>query len=587
MRLLTLRGKFLLTISIGSIALVMLFLFSLETITAINGAFGRMRDTDVIGELTALEIGRDVNYVSRLTRNIMLGSNFEKDFKALDQVIAASEKRFTQLAALPFTAQEKECIRNAHDTVVKFLHNARELVAPLGSVPPDDRHAQYKNYEKQATPYAVAFREQFKNFETAMHERYKRSMVAMHEEIDRRKTIMWIVLLSALVCLYGVGYLITNRDLVAMRDCVAFAGELGGEGLSRRLDPGKSASLRPLVVALNKTADNLAQRGVEVSRATSEAQKERDDAHRFLAEAKEAKERAERAKAEGMLHAAQQLEGVVRVVSTASDELSSQIQLASNGVEKQTGRVGETATAMEQMNSSVFEVAKNASEAAKTAEKAKGRAQDGARVVTRVVTGIGEVQHQALNMKTDMTSLGKQAESIGQILNVISDIADQTNLLALNAAIEAARAGDAGRGFAVVADEVRKLAEKTMSATKEVGDAIRGIQDSTRKNIANVERAVEIIDDATTLAGKSGEALNEIVSLVDLTTDQVRAIATASEQQSAASEEINRSIEAVNKLSEQTSDVMRHSTRAVGELADQTQALKRLMDQMKNESQGL
>ena len=202
--------------------------------------------------------------------------------------------------------------------------------------------------------------------------------------------------------------------------------------------------------------------------------------------------------------------------------------------------------------------------------------------VSRVAEFLTRVNDNARQSRTDMETLGHQAESIGAVLGVISDIADQTNLLALNAAIEAARAGDAGRGFAVVADEVRKLAEKTMTATKEVGDAIRGIQAGARKNIGNVENAVQKIDAATQLAGKSGEALNEIVSLVDLTTDQVRSIATASEQPSSASEEINRSIEDVSRISAETSDAMQQSARAVGELAQQAQVLKGLIDHMKD-----
>lgn len=296
----------------------------------------------------------------------------------------------------------------------------------------------------------------------------------------------------------------------------------------------------------------------------------------------EAKERAEKAK-EGMFQAAQHLESIVEIVTAASEELSAQIEQSSHGAEEQASRAGETASAMEEMNATVLEVAKSASSAASTADQAKIKAEEGANVVTKVVTGIGEVQYQSNEMKNDMGILGRQAEGIGQILNVISDIADQTNLLALNAAIEAARAGDAGRGFAVVADEVRKLAEKTMTATKEVGDAIRGIQDGTKKNIENVERSSKTIEDVTRLANSSGESLREIVSLAEKTTDQVRSIATASEQQSSTSEEINRSIEAVSQISSETADAMKQSAQAMVELANQAQVLKRLIDEMKSE----
>ena len=116
-----------------------------------------------------------------------------------------------------------------------------------------------------------------------------------------------------------------------------------------------------------------------------------------------------------------------------------------------------------------------------------------------------------------MGQLDEHARAISRIMGVISDIADQTNLLALNAAIEAARAGDAGRGFAVVADEVRNLAEKTMTSTHDVGEAIKAIQESTAKSMDSVDNAVSQIEQATDLAGQSGQALEEIVSTVENT----------------------------------------------------------------------
>jgi len=202
------------------------------------------------------------------------------------------------------------------------------------------------------------------------------------------------------------------------------------------------------------------------------------------------------------------------------------------------------------------------------------------------VKGIKEAEGQALRLKTNMGVLGAQAEGIGRIMNVISDIADQTNLLALNAAIEAARAGEAGRGFAVVADEVRKLAEKTMAATKEVGDAISGIQHETRNNIENVDKAVSSIEEATDLANQSGESLAEIVKMVDTAADQVRSIAAASEQQSAASEEINRSIEEVSTISSETSQAMIQAAQAVSELAQQAVVLQGLIEGLQNGGEG-
>ncbi|MDO9084552.1 MAG: methyl-accepting chemotaxis protein, partial [Humidesulfovibrio sp.] len=181
---------------------------------------------------------------------------------------------------------------------------------------------------------------------------------------------------------------------------------------------------------------------------------------------------------EKIARAAEAANAISDQVASASEELSAQIEQSSRGTEQQRARTGEAATAMEEMNATVMEVAKSASSAAELAEQAKRKAQEGAQLVDAVVSNINQINTRAEALKVDMGELGKQAQGIGQIMNVISDIADQTNLLALNAAIEAARAGDAGRGFAVVADEVRKLAEKTMTATNEVGAYIKAVQES-------------------------------------------------------------------------------------------------------------
>ncbi|MCH5144524.1 methyl-accepting chemotaxis protein [Desulfovibrio sp. UIB00] len=335
---------------------------------------------------------------------------------------------------------------------------------------------------------------------------------------------------------------------------------------------------------LIKMVGNLKAKIAEADSKSQQAEQQAKAAQEATALAEEATRRAERAKAEGMLQAAQQLEGIVQIVSSASEALSDQIAQSSRGADEQSGRVRETATAMEEMNATVLEVAKNAQQAADVSHQTREQAEEGSQILNEAVKGIESVHTQSIAIKEDMDALGKQAESIGQIMGVIADIADQTNLLALNAAIEAARAGDAGRGFAVVADEVRKLAEKTMSATQEVGQAITGIQTGTRKNIQNVEQVADTIEGATNMSVRSGESLKKILELVHLVNDQVQSIATASEQQSAASEEINQSVEQVATISAQTAQAMEQASGAVADLTQQAQSLQQVIEKMKNQS---
>jgi len=389
-------------------------------------------------------------------------------------------------------------------------------------------------------------------------------------------------LIAALLVGGILGMMIKKAIANPLVDIAQKASLVAGGDLSQEFTLDRRDELGSLATALEQMVVNLRARIADAEQKSHEAAEQTVKAQEAMAEANISKEKAEAA-AKAIMIAADQVDQVVNRMAAATEELSAQVEQSSRGADMQRDRVSTSATAMEEMNSTVLEVARNAGVAAESSDRVRDKAQQGEQVVNKSIDSIAVVQADNVELSRIMEELGRQAEAIGTIMTVISDIADQTNLLALNAAIEAARAGEAGRGFAVVADEVRKLAEKTMTATKEVGDAITGIQSGTRQSIDAMGKVSLNMDSTTALVKESGEALSAIVSEVVTTVSQVTSIATASEQQSAASEEITRSLDEINSMASETAAAMQQSAVAVSELAQQTQELQRMVNELRKE----
>ncbi len=355
------------------------------------------------------------------------------------------------------------------------------------------------------------------------------------------------------------------------------AGDLNAESATKNL----RGELKTLYEALSRMVAHLRNLIATSQQQTDEARKQTDIARQAVQEADDARRQAEEARRLGMLNAAEQLEGIVNALSAASDRLSEQVEQVSQSAGAAATRLSEAATAMNEMTVTVQEVARNASDASQSSAGTRQQANNGKDIVNASLESTRRMHDASLTLKTDMTELNRHAASITQVMSVISDIADQTNLLALNAAIEAARAGEAGRGFAVVADEVRKLAEKTMASTNEVSGAVQAIQSSMQKSMAAVDATVNEIQQAAQYSAQAGEALEAIVRDADNTADEVSAIATASQEQSAASDEINRSINDVNMTAADMARTLNESAQAVAELARQARELSALVEQMR------
>ncbi|MHC1711946.1 MAG: methyl-accepting chemotaxis protein [Solidesulfovibrio sp.] len=398
------------------------------------------------------------------------------------------------------------------------------------------------------------------------------------------RTILYSALTASLVValiVMLVGFFTARGMTSPLRRVIDLARKVSHGDLDAQAEGRFSGEMADLKGTIEKMVAGLKTKIAEAEAMSHEANEEAQCAQTARAEAEKARGMAEIAKREGMLEAAENLGIVIESIIAASNQLEEQVEHVSSGSGHQRDRLREVVESFAQMTSTVLDVAKNASSAAQSADGTKVKASAGAKVVEESMRSIDRVNTVSMELKTAMSALGEQTQAIGRVMSVISDIADQTNLLALNAAIEAARAGDAGRGFAVVADEVRKLAEKTMTATKEVGQAIVSIQQSVAGNIGNVDKAAVAVAEATELAGKSGGVLREILTLAETSAREVAGIAAASEQQSAAVEEINRAMNEVSEVVEATSSGMQESAQAVHALADLSGDMEQIIDKLR------
>jgi methyl-accepting chemotaxis protein len=394
--------------------------------------------------------------------------------------------------------------------------------------------------------------------------------------------VLYGLIILALVAVISV--VVLRRNLMKpLGALVGFSRRVSEGDLDYRPQARFRGEMAELNDAMVSMVDSLEEKIKESGEFSDQCQLETERAREAVQQADEARKQAETARQAGLREAADRLESLAENLSSASEELSAQVEQVSRGADEQRKSTEQTATSMEEMNATVLEVARSAASAAESSDHAKDNAQNGARIVQDSVKAINRVYNLTEDLRRNMGELGGQAEAIGEVMNVITDIADQTNLLALNAAIEAARAGEAGRGFAVVADEVRKLAEKTMSATKEVGEAITAIQENTKRNVGNMDQAAQAVEEATQLVNDSGDSLQKIVDNVEGAADQVRSIATASEQQSTSSEEISRAVEDISRISSETAQGMHQAEDAIQELARLAADLTRLVGRLREE----
>ncbi|WP_151734613.1 methyl-accepting chemotaxis protein ['Paenibacillus yunnanensis' Narsing Rao et al. 2020] len=324
-----------------------------------------------------------------------------------------------------------------------------------------------------------------------------------------------VVVLAVIVSLL-IGYSIARSISRPLQKMASLAAEVAGGNLTQKTDISGTNEVGQLAASLNRMVDNLS---TLVNGITMNSQS----------------------------------------VAASSEEISASTQEISSTSTNQSASAASITELFRELSLAINSVAASAEEAAELSNDTVRTAREGGGVVEASLKGM-----QAVNVK--MAQLEDDSRKIGDIIEVIDDIAEQTNLLALNAAIEAARAGEQGRGFAVVADEVRKLAERSGEATKEITGIIKAMQDNTKLSVRAVAESVE-------QSAMTSHAFEQIISMVNHSALKVNEIAAACEEESAQAAEVMNSVEAISASSEESAAAAEETAAACQSLAQLSEEL--------------
>jgi twitching motility protein PilJ len=261
-------------------------------------------------------------------------------------------------------------------------------------------------------------------------------------------------------------------------------------------------------------------------------------------------------------------------VARGTDESLATAQQLTRASQTQTQQILATTEVIGKMVQSIQQVAGNAAQAAEVAQRSVQVAHNGSEAVKRTIQGMDSIREQIQETSKRIKRLGESSQEIGNIVELINDIAEQTNTLALNASIQAAMAGEAGRGFAVVADEVQRLAEHSPNTTKQIEAIVRTIQADTNEAVISMEKSTAGVVSGARLAENAGQALDEIEQVSGQIARLVQDISNASRQQNTEAARVSQTMVSIREITEQTAQGTRATGEAISRLAQLAMQLK-------------
>lgn len=533
------------------------------------------------GELLASTVGQQASY------ELLMG-----DHRALEETLAPVIEERSALAG-GFYDKEGERVASTHlDSILSSeAHDATNLDSVLSADAPnfDERPLQWVETASHGTVLVATA-------EVRQGDSPVGSILTVlpTEALRAQKWTSYYLLGAVLVVVLSIGAFVMWQVRRTVEDPVEELRNAAREVESGNLDVQVSArqddeigelasSFNEMVRASREKTEQLEQQSRQAEEARAEAETLRQNAEaereslreRFseisgVLEAVEQGDLTQRLEAgsddavgtlKGQINTMiDQLASLIREIESTSTQLSNAAQTTttaveqlSEGAEDQADQTTGVATAIEEMTSTVKSSTEHAERSNEQARRAAELAADGEKVFQKTTDGMRRIADIVNTSADNVKELGAASAEIGDVVQVIEDIADRTNLLALNAAIEAARAGKEGDGFAVVANEVRELAERTTSATQEITEIVTQIQERIDDVVDSMERGTDEVEHGLTLAKKASDSFDEIVEAISKVEGMIDQIATATQQQSSTANQIAESVDSISTVADEVS----------------------------------